>query len=199
MFQIEKVFCTTEFIPFIVNGAMREYVAFYLRKKETVNFAMSHITGTRQPRVILGDFLEFLIPLPPLEEQERIVSRLNELVSKAEEAKRLRKQAREEAEKIMQEALNKVFSRAEEEGWEWVKLNGLVLIESGKRPKGGSTETGVPSLGGEQLLPNGEVTWERLRFIPEEFYDAMKKGKVKLGDVLVVKDGATTGKTAYVN
>ena len=120
--------CTTEFIPFTVNGAIREYIAFYLRRKEVVNFAMSHITGTRQPRVILSDFLEFLIPLPPLEEQKRIVSRLNELVNRAEEAKRLRKQAREEAGKIMQAALNKVFSRAEEEGWKWVKLGDCCKI-----------------------------------------------------------------------
>ncbi|MEM2998240.1 MAG: restriction endonuclease subunit S [Thermoproteota archaeon] len=73
------------------------------------------------------DLENLLIPLPPLEEQERIVSRLNELVSRAEEAKRLRKQAREEAEKIMQAALNKVFSRAEE-GWKWVKLKEIVDI-----------------------------------------------------------------------
>lgn len=85
------------------------------------------------------------------------------------------------------------------EKWKWVKLNELILIESGKRPKGGSRETGVPSLGGEQLLPNGEINWEKLRYIPEDFFDnVMKKGKVKVKDILVVKDGATTGKTAYV-
>ncbi|MEM2351457.1 MAG: restriction endonuclease subunit S [Thermoproteota archaeon] len=120
--------CTTEFIPFFVEGAIREYIAFCLRRKETVNFAMSHITGTRQPRVILSDFLEFLIPLPPLGEQRRIVSRLEQLVSRAEEAKRLRRMAKEEAEKIMQAALNKVFSKAEEEKWEWVKLEDCCKI-----------------------------------------------------------------------
>ncbi|MEM2373656.1 MAG: DEAD/DEAH box helicase family protein, partial [Thermoproteota archaeon] len=73
-----------------------------------------------------------LIPLPPLEEQERIVSRLNELVNRAEEAKRLRRQAREEAEKIMQAALNKVFSRAEEEGWKWVKLSEICKVNPSK-------------------------------------------------------------------
>ncbi|MEM3385397.1 MAG: restriction endonuclease subunit S [Nitrososphaeria archaeon] len=190
--------CTTEFIPFLVEGAIREYIAFCLRRKETVNFAMNHITGTRQPRVILSDFLEFLIPLPPLKEQKRIVSHLEQLISRTEEAKRLRKIAEDETKKIMQVALKKVFSRVEEEEWEWLKLNRLVLIESGKRPKGGATETGVPSLGGEQLTPDGEVNWEKLRYIPEDFFDTMKKGKVKLGDVLVVKDGATTGKVAYV-
>jgi type I restriction enzyme S subunit len=134
----EEGICTTEFIPFIVTKALREYVAYYLRRKETVNFAMSHITGTRQPRVIIDTFLEYPIPLPPLEEQKRIVSRLELLVSRAEEAKRLRKLAREEAKKIMQAALNKVFSKAdEEEKWEWVKLGDerLFYIETGSTPR----------------------------------------------------------------
>jgi len=85
------------------------------------------------------------IPLPPLEEQKRIVSRLEQLISKVEEAKRLRKLAREEAEKIMQAALNKVFSRAEKEGWKLGRLNDVADVKYGKaKPK----ETGnVPVVG----------------------------------------------------
>jgi len=124
--------CTTEFIPFIVTNAVREYVAFYLRRKEVVNFAMSHITGTRQPRVIVDAFLEYPIPLAPLEEQKRIVSRLEKLVSRAEEAWRLRRMAGEEAERIMQVALCKVFSQAEEKGCERVGLGEVCEINPPK-------------------------------------------------------------------
>jgi type I restriction enzyme S subunit len=178
------------------NHVLSDFVYYtLLTKVEEMNALGSGATFKEISRKKLATIL---IPLPPLEEQRRIVSRLEQLVNRAEEVRRLRKQAREEAEKIMQAALNKVFSRVEEEGWELAKLKELVLIESGKRPKGGSTETGVPSLGGEQLLPTGEVNWEKLRYIPEDFFDTLKKGKVKQGDVLVVKDGATTGKTAYV-
>jgi len=122
--------CTTEFIPFVVVKAVREYIAYYLRKREVVNFAMSHIIGTRQPRVIINKFLECPVPLPPLEEQKRIVSRLEQLVSRAEEAKRLRKLAREEAEKIMQVALNKVFLRVRE-NWGWTILDRVAEIGGG--------------------------------------------------------------------
>lgn len=84
--------------------------------------------------------------------------------------------------------------------WPLKKLgDGLIEIESGIRPRGGSVEKGVPSLGGEQLLSNGKIDWNNLRYIPEDFYDSLKKGKVKIGDILVVKDGATTGKTCYVD
>jgi len=149
--------CTTEFIPFIVTKALREYVAYYLRRRETVNFAMSHITGTRQPRVIINAFLEHLIPIPPLEEQKRIVSRLEQLVNRAEEAKRLRKLAREEAEKIMQAALNKVFNRAEEKEWKYVKLGSIARISAGGTPKRSIKE-----------YWNGDIPWVKILDIPED-------------------------------
>ena len=85
------------------------------------------------------------------------------------------------------------------EKWKQAKLEDLIIIESGRRPKGGSTNKGVPSLGGEQLSPDGKIYWDKLRFIPEDFFNSLQKGKVKLNDVLIVKDGATTGKVAFVD
>lgn len=47
-----------------------------------------------------NDVLGYFIPLPPLVEQRRIVAQLNELVTKIEEARRLRRQATEEADAL---------------------------------------------------------------------------------------------------
>jgi type I restriction enzyme S subunit len=197
--EYDNQICSTGFAVLTCKKEILPKYLFYLLFSDVVIRQCNEMmVGAHYPALRFDQVARIKIPLPPLEEQKRIVSRLDQLVSRAEEAKRLRKLAREEAEKIMHAALNKVFSRAEEEGWKWVRLKELVLIESGKRPKGGSTGTGVPSLGGEQLLPTGKVNWEKLRYVPEDFFDTLKKGKVKQGDVLVVKDGATTGKTAYV-
>jgi len=73
------------------------------------------------------------IPLPPLDEQRRIVSRLEQLIGRVEEAKKLRKVAKEETEKIMESAINKVFNKAEEKKWRWVKLNEICWINREKR------------------------------------------------------------------
>jgi len=68
-----------------------------------------------------------------------------------------------------------------------------------KRAKGGALEKGnVASIGGEQIDDEGNILWDEMKFIPEDFYDFLKQGKVNLGDVLLVKDGATTGKVAIV-
>lgn len=76
----------------------------------------------------------------------------------------------------------------------------LVTLESGARPKGGVGEIvgGIPSLGGEHVNRDGGFTWVTPKHVTREFYAGMKRGRIKRGDILVVKDGATTGKTATV-
>ncbi len=90
---------------------------------------------------------------------------------------------------------------ASPEGWEWKMLiNVLSSLENGTRPKGGvdNIEEGVPSVGGEHLNKDGGFIFENIKFIPKEFYESMRRGRIERGDVLVVKDGATTGKVSLV-
>lgn len=71
-------------------------------------------------------------------------------------------------------------------------------LETGKRPAGGvSSETeGVPSLGGENIDATGKMSYSNVNRISPAYARLMKKGKVKLGDTLINKDGAQTGKVA---
>ena len=86
-------------------------------------------------------------------------------------------------------------------GWRGSTLSdALEVIESGKRPRGGAgvITAGVPSIGAEHLTPEGEVVFCPPRSVPTAFYERMSKGRIEPNDVLIVKDGATTGKTALV-
>ncbi|MEO0147852.1 MAG: restriction endonuclease subunit S [candidate division WOR-3 bacterium] len=103
----------------------------------------------------------------------------------------------------MFEEFNKTQKKPwEVEGVEWkeVRLGEISHIESGSRPKGGVKKYtgGIPSIGGEHLNYDGNFSFENLRYIPESFYEQSNKGKIKKFDILIVKDGATTGKTAFV-
>ena len=83
--------------------------------------------------------------------------------------------------------------------WEVKKLGEIATIESGKREKGGGNETGeVLSLGGEHISPDGKIILNSPKYISKKFYDSLKSGKVKEKDIILVKDGATTGKAAFV-
>ena len=75
-----------------------------------------------------------------------------------------------------------------------VKLGDLVEIQSGAREKGGAKTSGIPSIGGGQIDSTGRIVSEKMVYVSEDFFEGMNKGKLEDGDVLIVKDGATTGK-----
>lgn len=74
------------------------------------------------------------------------------------------------------------------------------LITSGQRPKGGVRQfsEGIPSLGGEHINTLGFVAQTNLKYIPIKFHEAHINSKVFPKDILLVKDGATTGKVGFV-
>jgi restriction endonuclease S subunit len=87
------------------------------------------------------------------------------------------------------------------DGWAELPLSHLIEpLQSGSRPKGGVRQitVGVPSLGGEHLTDRGTFDFTRAKYVPREFFDSMRRGRIHTGDVLLVKDGATTGKVAIV-
>lgn len=85
----------------------------------------------------------------------------------------------------------------------WIEKPLADLIEpliSGSRPKGGvrGIESGVPSIGGEHLTADGGFNFARVKYVPHKFYESMRRGHIRRGDILIVKDGATTGKVALI-
>ncbi len=87
------------------------------------------------------------------------------------------------------------------ENWETTPLSGLLIeFETGTRPKGGVGKytKGTPSVGAEHLDANGGFKFQKIKFVPEEYADSMKRGHLQEGDILIVKDGATTAKTSII-
>lgn len=83
---------------------------------------------------------------------------------------------------------------------ERVRLKDIIKnIETGSREKGGSLSDGIPSLGAQHLNSDGTLNLNDMKYVSENFYEKMKSGKIRKGDILIVKDGATTGKVSFVN
>ena len=83
-----------------------------------------------------------------------------------------------------------------------ISLDKLISnLDSGSRPKGGvgDLKEGVPSLGAEHLDSQGGFNFKKIKYISMSFYEAQKKGKIQLNDILIVKDVATTGKTSFID
>lgn len=88
-------------------------------------------------------------------------------------------------------------------GWEVKELvDVLETLEAGNRPKGGAgnlTE-GIPSIGAENIIGLGKYDYSKEKYVTEEYFAKMNKGKVNPGDVLLYKDGAQLGrKTMFMN
>ena len=82
------------------------------------------------------------------------------------------------------------------EGWEVKPLGTyLQVLETGRRPKGGVSKytTGVPSVGAESINGIGNFEFGKTKFVPHDFFDEMKSGKVQCHDVLLYKDGGKPG------
>ncbi|HJW19441.1 MAG TPA: restriction endonuclease subunit S, partial [Candidatus Nitrosotalea sp.] len=62
----------------------KKYLVYIINSDEVIRQFAKHTKGTTRPRVNLGQIRNFLISLPPLNEQKRIVSKIEELFSQNE-------------------------------------------------------------------------------------------------------------------
>ena len=69
-------YCTTEIIPFGTFSLSNEYVCHVLRSPYFLDYTQQCGYGVKMPRLSTTDACNGMIPLPPLEEQHRIVAEI---------------------------------------------------------------------------------------------------------------------------
>ena len=77
----------------------------------------------------------------------------------------------------------------------------LEKLESGSRnSKMGKKKlkSGIPSLGGTHIGLKGNIIYDKMRYVDTAYYNKCKQGYIHKHDILICKDGAQTGKVAYV-
>lgn len=72
--------CTPELVPFNTYGIDEKYIVYVLRSPHIDNVINAVTYGVKMPRVGTETMTNLLIPLPPLEEQHRIVAKIEELL-----------------------------------------------------------------------------------------------------------------------
>ena len=78
----EDGFCTSEILAFDFSPILSEYAQAYLMSSFFVDYAMNGAYGVKMPRIGSDRGNNALMPLPPLEEQKRIVLQLHKILSK---------------------------------------------------------------------------------------------------------------------
>ena len=133
--------CSTELVPLLPrDGVDREFIAHLLRRRETIRFVMASVTGSRMPRTDMKALMSMRVPLPPLDEQRRIVGILN----RAAKIERLRNQAADRLREFIPALFTKMFGDPVENpmGWEVRVLGDIVQgFQGGKNVQAGSGES----------------------------------------------------------
>lgn len=129
------------------------------------------------------------ISLPSLDEQRRIAGMLRTLDRLIEH----------NADSIAHlDALGRTVVEARSKGATWGthSLGDIVSeIETGRRPRGGVSgiSDGTPSVGAESIVSLGVWNFTKTKFVPTDFAETMRTGRVESGDVLIYKDGGKPG------
>ena len=157
-------YCTTEIVPISLSVAQTpleaQYLKIYLMSPYFVGYANQCSYGVKMPRLGTKDAKKALFPIPPIEEQRRIVAKLNELLPLVEtygkEQEALEKMEKEFPDKLraslLQEAIQgKLVPQLESEPevaqigevpenvpfaipqkWKWVPVNKIIELISGR-------------------------------------------------------------------
>ena len=77
----EQGYCTSEILAFDFGEILAEYAQIYLMSPYFVDYAMSDAYGVKMPRVGSAQGNAAFMPIPPIKEQERIVSAVKEAIN----------------------------------------------------------------------------------------------------------------------
>ena len=192
--------CSTELIPLLPRrGVDRDFLAYLLRRRETVAFVTSSVTGSRMPRADMNTLMSMRVPLPPLKEQRRIVDILN----RAARIETLRARAAERLREFVPALFVKMFGDPVQNpmGWRIEPLGGVILNgpQNGLyRPKS-EYGSGTPILRIDGFY-EGRVTdpacWQRVRLDRA----TVKKFALQMNDIVInrVNSRPFLGKSAII-
>lgn len=154
-------------------------------------------SGTTRKRISRGNLSLIEFPVPPLNEQNRIVDKLDELLSELEKGKEQLQTSLEQLKVYRQSILKHAF----EGKFPRKKLgNILSYIGSGITPKGGKSvyqNAGVIFIRSQNVYPN-KLLLDEVAYISDKIDERMKRTRVQPFDVLLNITGASIGRCTYV-
>ncbi len=191
-------------VPLATNQGCRSFICddrkiynkflyYYLVTKREY---LDQLGGGSTFREVSGSKLkEVEIPLPPLTEQKKIVAKLEKMLAKIKEAKRLCAEARAATQSLFSAELHKIFEEGKKKGWEEKMIDEIAgTVQYGYTAS--AREKGSARLLRITDIQNGGVSWESVPFCECE-----DLGKYKLydGDIVFARTGATVGKSYLIN
>jgi len=167
------------------------WLFYYLRMHEDQISALGK--GSTFSAITKTDLDSIFIPLPSLSEQKRIVARINDLFSRIREAKRLRQEAQQEAERLWQSVLADTFPKPGTKlpnGWQWVGLYEVCQHKTGIwGPESSHPDQGLPIVRSTEI--EGFLIRPQTASIRIVSNDRIEAFKLEAEDILVNKSSGS--------
>ncbi len=145
-----------------------------------------YVSGTTRYKLTQAEMKRIMVPVPPLEEQARIVARIEELFSQLESGVETLKQTKEQLAVYRQAVLKEAF-----DSLETVTVDSICThVTDGDHQPPPKAEKGVPFIMISNI-ENKTINWNGTAFVGEEYYNALNDKRCpKRGDVLYTVTGS---------
>lgn len=132
-------------LEYIQNNISNKFMYFFTLSSSFKTQIQTSTKIVAQPKLAITRLKQIEIPLPPLQEQERIVGILDESFAKIDESIKILEQDLLNLDELMQSALQKAFNPLKDnakenyklpQAWEWKSLDEICEIVMGQSPNG---------------------------------------------------------------
>lgn len=179
---------------------------FYYYLKFATGGFLGALNGSVMVHITKSSMEKMIIRIPKkLDDQRRIASILSSLDRKIEMNNKINADLEEMAQAIFKNWFvdfepfkDGKFVDSElgmiPEGWKVSQIADIPhILETGKRPKGGAVEKGIPSVGAEHVKGMCAYDYSKTKYINCEFAAKLKTGKINGYELMIYKDGGKPG------
>lgn len=188
-----------------INDEVADYEFVYYSLKNDYTTLASLANGGAQQNLNAQIIKDYVLKMPSLADQRRITSILSSLDRKIELNNKINADLEEMAQAIFMNWFvdfepfkDGKFVDSElgmiPEGWKVSQIADIPhILETGKRPKGGAVEKGIPSVGAEHVKGMCAYDYSKTKYINCEFAAKLKTGKINGYELMIYKDGGKPG------
>lgn len=206
--QLSDCIASTGFFVCTPNATLNDrYLYRLMVSSYVVDGLNKYMKGDNSPSIRKDDIENYPFPLPPLSEQQRIVERIEEFFAKLDEAKERLQEVADSFAVRKAAILHKAFTgeltkqwRLEngvsDESWEESNFGKFTVSQYGYTEKAHWEKIGPKFLRITDIQDN-KVDWDEVPWCPID-EDGMKQYAVEIGDIMIARTGATTGKSYLI-